>query len=83
MVSTSSRRASGTAGRRRRAALNDVTPGTTSVRIARREPLVQVDVGAVEERVALAQDRDVATRVEVARERRGPAVVELAQIAPS
>ena len=30
-------------------------------------------------RVALAQHRDVATRIEVRRERRGPLVVELAQ----
>ena len=73
-IGEASRRGARAAGRPLAlAALSDVTPGTTTVRIARREPLVQVDVGAVEHGIALAQHRDVATRVEVRRERRGPA----------
>ena len=61
------------------AALKPVTPGITSRRIPRREALVQVHVGAVEEGVALAQHRHVAAGVEMGGDRLRGAVVELAE----
>ena len=46
--------------------------------VARREPHVQMHVGAVEQRIALAEHRDGAAGIEMARDRGGGGVVEIA-----
>jgi hypothetical protein len=44
------------------AALTDVTPGTITASNRSRQPGVHVHVGAVEQRIALGEQRDVAAR---------------------
>ena len=59
------------------AALTDVTPGTMTASNRSRQPGVHVHVGAVEQRVALGEQRDVATGIQVGGDALGGFAVEV------